>query len=104
VSWLLLGVNIDEYKRMLTMRRLTKRYRLGDIIKSPYIGSYELIVAIDYNVEPTYHTMYIDGYADGLNSHTVMTMDIMQQLDYELIYNVFDKRRKNGHRIQREED
>ena len=86
------------------MRRLTKRYRLGDIIKSPHLNSYELIVYVEYNVEPTYHTMYIGGYTDGLNSKVAMTMDIMRELDYELIYNVFDKRKRDGHHIQREED
>jgi hypothetical protein len=104
VSWLLPGVNIDEYKRRLTMRRLTKRYRLGDIIKSPYISSYELVVYVDYSVEPTYHTMYIDGHGDGLNSHVALTMDNMRELNYELIYNVFDKRKRDGHHIQCEED
>lgn len=75
------------------MRRLTKRPRLGDIVKSPYIGSYELIVEVDYKVGPTYHTMYIDGYGDGLNSLVALTYDDMQELAYELIYNVFDKRK-----------
>lgn len=86
------------------MRRLTKRPRLGDIVKSPFLSSYELIVYVDYKVGPTYRTMYISGSADGCLSHVPLTMSNMRELDYKLIYNVFDKRNKHEHRIQCEED
>lgn len=78
----------------LTKRLRTRRkFRLGDVIKSPHLGVCELIIDMHMkNGEMTYGMMYIEGPVDGMHSAVRCTYRYMESLQYKILYNIFDRR------------
>jgi hypothetical protein len=81
---------------LLRRLRTRKTFKLGDIIKSPYLSVCELIVDMRMEKgEMTYGTMYIEGLVDGMCSAVRCTeFHMIECLQYEVLYNVFDRRIK----------